>query len=157
VLIILRPGIGLLRPDALVALTAAVFIAAAMLSIKSLSRTENPNAMVFIMGLLMTPASAVPAALVWTTPDGCTFGWLLLMGLAATFGQICLTRAFASAEASAVLPFDFSRLIFVSALGYLMFGETPDAATLAGAAVIVAATAYIARREAQLGRAPPAP
>jgi drug/metabolite transporter (DMT)-like permease len=154
-LIILRPGADIVEQGALIALAAAVFIAGAMLSIKSLSRTENPNAIVVIMGLLMTPASLVPALFFWTTPDALTFAWLLLMGLSATIGQVLLTRAFATAEASAVLPFDFSRLIFVAALGYLMFGEVPDGWTWLGASLIVAATVYIARREARLGQAPP--
>ena len=55
-----------------------------------------------------------------------------------------------TADASAVMPFDFSRLIFASALGWLMFGEHPDAWTWLGGAIIVAATVYIAQREARL-------
>lgn len=151
-LIVLRPGAAVINPASFIALSAAVFIAAAMLSIKSLSKTEHPNAIVLIMGLLMTPASLVPAAFVWTWPSMETWGWLILMGFAATVGQVCLTRAFAAAEASAVLPLDFSRLVFVSLLGYLMFAEMPDRWTLVGASLIVAATVYIAHREASLAR-----
>jgi drug/metabolite transporter (DMT)-like permease len=69
-----------------------------------------------------------------------------------------MVRAFAAAEASAVLPFDFARLIFVAVLGFLLFGEQPDLWTWIGAAVIVAATVYIAHRESRLGGAmPPSP
>lgn len=151
-LIVLRPGTAVIDPSSFIALGTAVFIAAAMLSIKSLSKTEHPNAIVLIMGLLMTPASLVPALFVWTWPSLETWGWLILMGLAATVGQVCLTRAFAAAEASAVLPLDFSRLVFVSLLGYLMFGEVPDRWTMVGATIIIAATVYIAHREARLAR-----
>lgn len=151
-LIVLRPGGTVVNPNAFFALGAAVFIAAAMLSIKSLSKTEHPNAIVLMMGLLMTPASLVPAAFVWTWPTLETWGWLLLMGLAATIGQVCLTHAFAAADVSAVLPVDFVRLVFVSILGYLMFGEAPDLWTWTGAAVIIAATVYIAHREARVAR-----
>ncbi|MGZ9034900.1 MAG: EamA family transporter, partial [Rhodospirillales bacterium] len=66
------------------------------------------------------------------------------------------TRAFAAADASAVLPFDFSRLIFVSILGFFFFGERPDLWTWVGAGVIVAAAAYIAHREAAMGGLLPA-
>lgn len=151
-LIVLRPGVAVVSPASFFALAAAVFIAAAMLSIKSLSKTEHPNAIVLIMGLIMTPASLFPAAFVWTWPSPATWGWLLLMGLAATIGQVCLTRAFAAAEASAVLPIDFARLVFVSVLGYVIFGEVPDLWTWVGGAVIIASTAYIAQREARNAR-----
>jgi drug/metabolite transporter (DMT)-like permease len=156
-LVILKPGAATFQPSALLALTAAALIAGAMLSIKSLSRTEHPNAIVIIMGLMMTPASLIPALFVWTTPTTATFAWLIVLSAAATVGQLCLTRAFAAAEASAVLPFDFARLVFVAILGLVIFGERPDATTWLGAAVIVAASVYIARREARLGRLRPQP
>lgn len=151
-LIVLRPGVAVVSPASFFALAAAVFIAAAMLSIKSLSKTEHPNAIVLIMGLIMTPASLLPAAFVWTWPSPATWGWLLLMGLAATIGQVCLTRAFAAAEASAVLPIDFARLVFVSVLGYVIFGEVPDLWTWVGGALIITSTAYIAQREVRNAR-----
>lgn len=151
-LIVLQPGRAAMDPIALLALASAVFIAGAMLTIKSLSRTEHPNAIVIMMGLLMTPASLVPAVFVWSWPTAGAWGWIVLMGFAATVGQVCLTRAFAAAEASAVLPLDFSRLVFVAILGYALFGETPQPGTWIGAGLIVAATVYIAHREARLAR-----
>lgn len=152
-LIVLRPGAAAFHPASLIALAAAVSMAAAMLSIKSLSRTEHPNAIVFVMGALMAPASLIPALFVWTQPTWNDVPWLLLMGLSATIGQILLTRAFAAAEASAVMPYNFAQMVFVSALGSVMFGERPDVWTWVGAAVIVAANVYIAHRERQLARA----
>ncbi len=151
-LIILRPGAETIRPEALIALAAAALMACAFLTVKSLSRTEHPNTIVLMMGVLMTPLSLVPALFVWTPPTAHLWGWLAAMGLAATIGQVFLTRAFAAADASAVLPFDFSRLVFVAILGYVFFGERPDVWTWAGAGVIVAASGYIAHREAALGR-----
>jgi drug/metabolite transporter (DMT)-like permease len=156
-LIILRPGIATIQPASLLALASAVLMAAAMLSIKSLSRTEHPNAIVIIMGLLMTPASLVPALFVWTTPSRSTWVLLLGMGMAATAGQVCLTRAFAAADASALLPLDFGRLVFASLIGFLMFGEVPDVWTWVGASIIITATVYIAEREARAYGCSPSP
>lgn len=156
-LIILRPGVEALRPEAFIALAAAALMACAFLTVKSLSRTEHPNTIVLMMGLLMTPMSLVPAAFVWTMPGIHLWAWLVGMGLAATIGQVFLTRAFAAADASAVLPFDFSRLVFVAILGYVFFSERPDIWTWVGAGVIVTASAYIAHREARLGRQPAPP
>ena len=156
-LVILRPGSAMLTPAALTALASAAFMAVAILSVKALSRTENPNAIVLYMGLLLTPLSLVGALFVWTTPAPETWPWLVVMGLTATLGQLLMTRAFATAEASAVLPFDFARLIFVAIFGFLLFGERPDLWTWIGAAVIIAATVYIAHREARLGKGAPPP
>ena len=77
---------------------------------------------------------------------------MTLMGSVATLGQIMLVRAMATADASAVMPFDFSRLIFATLLGWVMFSELPDGWTLAGGAVIVATTVYIARQETRIAR-----
>jgi drug/metabolite transporter (DMT)-like permease len=150
-LIILRPGVAALAPGAGIALVAAMFIAAALLSVKALSRTEHPNTIVLIMGLLMTPMSLLPAVFVWQWPEPELWWTLVLMGLTATVGQVLMTRAFHTADASAVLPFDFSRLVFVAILGYGMFGEVPDIWTAIGSVVIIVAGVYIAQREATVG------
>ena len=63
-----------------------------------------------------------------------------------------MIAAYRTGEASVVAPFDYSKLIVAGILGFVIFGEVPDHWTLAGAAVIVAATLYIARREAALGK-----
>ena len=59
-------------------------------------------------------------------------------------------------EASAIAPFDYSRLLFTGIIGLAFFSEVPDSWTVAGAALIVASTIYIARREARLNPAPSA-
>jgi len=149
-LIILRPGVETIQPAALIALASAAFMAVAVLSVKALSRTEAPNVIVVYMGLLITPLSLIPALFVWTAPTLDMWIWLVLMGLMATLGQVMLTRACAAADASVILPFDFSRLVFVAILGFLLFGERPDIWTWVGAALIIAATVYVAHRESKL-------
>lgn len=64
----------------------------------------------------------------------------LLAGAAVfgIFGYALLTRAMRTGEVSAVTPFRYTRLVFAMALGMLVFGERPGAATLFGAALIVA-------------------
>lgn len=155
VVIILRPGAEIVTPAAVVALGAAIFMASAFLSVKSLARTEHPEAIVIYFGLLVTPISLVPALLVWTPPTLELLLWFLLIGLAATAGQLLLTKAFAAAEASAVMPFDFSRLVFVSIFAAVLFEEMPDVTTYVGAAIIMASAVYITHRESRLGKRPP--
>ena len=65
---------------------------------------------------------------------------------AAVFGILgygALTTAMRTGEVSAVTPFRYSRLLFAMGLGVLAFGERPDAATLAGSAIIVACGLFI--------------
>lgn len=151
-MIILRPGIAAISPAALIALVAAVFIASSMLMVKSLSRTENPTTIVFYMTSIMAVMSLPAALYIWVPPTPESWPWLIALGLIATSSQLMMARAFRAAEASVVLPFDFSRLIFASIVGYLYFGEIPDLWTWVGAGVIFASTLYIAQREARLGK-----
>ncbi len=153
VLIILRPGVEALSPVAFLPLVAAAFMAASTLCIKALSGTEPADAIVFYMVLIMTPLSAVPAWAVWRTPTPVELAWLAGIGLFATFAHMALTRSFAAADASAVLPLDYARLVFVAIIAYVAFGEVPDLWTWIGAGVIAGAAIYIAEREARIGRA----
>jgi drug/metabolite transporter (DMT)-like permease len=150
-LIILRPGVETLTLPALLALAGSACIAASMVAIKSLSRTDSPTTVVLYLGILITPASLVPAWFVWTAPPLACWPWVVALGLFATFAHLTLVKAFATADASAVLPFDFSRLLFTALIGFLAFGERPDVWTWTGAAVIFAATLYSARHQATTG------
>jgi len=156
-LVIIRPGVIEMSPGAWFAVGAAALIGTSLLIVKSLSRTENPNRVVFYMNLLMTPIALGPALWVWETPAATLWPWIVAMGPVAIFGHIAMVKAFAQADASAVVPFDFSRLPFAVLLGWLAFGETIDSWTWAGATIIFASSLYIAHREAQLNKsAPPA-
>lgn len=151
-LVIIRPSgldIGL---ASFLVLAASACMSMAALTVKSLSRTDNPNTIVLFMGLLMTPMSLIPALFYWSTPEPIDYLWFIAMGLFATIGQVSMARAFVSADISAVLPFDFSRLIFAAILGYLFFAESPDIWTWVGAAIIFSATLYTAHRESRAAR-----
>ncbi len=152
-MIILRPGFAEVSFPALVVLFSAGCIAAAIITMKTLSRTESPNAIVTYMVLFLTPLSLPPAIAVWQWPTPEAWLWLVAVGGLATVAHLCVTRAFAAADASAVMPFDFIRLPFVAIIGYVIFSESPDFWTWVGAGVIFAATFYITRREAQLAHA----
>jgi drug/metabolite transporter (DMT)-like permease len=153
VLVIVRPGPETFNPVALVVLLAAAASAGNMLVVKSLSRTEPPNAIVVYMVLYLTPISLIPALFVWAWPSPTVVGWMLLLGAFGTLGHLTMTRAMACAEASVVLPFDYLRLPFGAAIGYFAFAEEPDAWVFAGGGIIALSSIYIAHREAKLARA----
>ena len=153
VLLVIRPGFAEVGAAQLLALFAALMIACAMLANKSLAKTESPNAMVVWMGIFMSLFSIGPALTVWQWPTGETWWWLLALGFVATAAHLAINRAFASGEASFIAPFGFVQIPFVALLGFVAYGETPDAWTWGGALVIFASGAYTAHREAKVSRA----
>jgi len=151
-LIILRPGINTIGTSELVALSGAALIAFALLSNKSLARTEQPNAMVLWMGFFMSIFSLPPAIYVWQWPAGETWLWLAMLGAVATIAHLAINRAFIASDASYVMPFGFVQLPAVAIMAFFMFGEVSDALTWVGAAIIFASGIYIARREAAMAK-----
>ena len=71
----------------------------------------------------------------------------ILIGVASTAGQWIVVLAFRYADASVLAPFSYTQLLWVSLLGFIIFGEVPDLWTIVGAAFIVASGLYTAHRE----------
>lgn len=153
VVILLRPGTDAFSFATLVALFAAVLSAAVAISIKFLSRTESPDAIVLYTTLLWVPLSLLPALTVWQWPNLESWGWVALAGFFGTTAHMLWTRALKLADASVISPISFVQLPFVAVLAWLLFDEAIDAYTALGAAVIFGSNLYIARREARLARA----
>jgi drug/metabolite transporter (DMT)-like permease len=152
VLIILRPGIVQVSLGALLVLAGALAAAASNTIVKFTTRTDHPDAIVFYQMLYVTPMILVPALWVWTWP---TLHQLLMMsavGFFATLNQRFLSRAYAAADATAVLPFEFTRLPFAAVIGFLAFRELPDIWAWLGGAVIFGASLYMVQREARRAR-----
>jgi len=152
VLVVLQPWGAEVRLVSLLPVVAALFMAGSSVLVKQLSRTEAPGTMVLYMNLIMTPIALVPALFFWTWPTLETWGVLFVLGFFAAVSHIALVRAYAIADASALQPYDYLRLPFIAAIGYLWFHEVPDGWLWAGAAIIAGSTFYIARREAQVAR-----
>jgi drug/metabolite transporter (DMT)-like permease len=152
VLIIIRPGLRDVSEPHLVAIVCAMLIAGAMLSNKSLSKSENPYAMVVWMGLLMSLLSLAPALTVWQWPAPNVWLWLGVLGVVATAAHLALNQANVKRDASFIAPFGFVQIPFVAVLGYLIFNEAPDLWTWVGAIVIMGSGVYTVRREAKLKR-----
>jgi len=146
-LIILRPGASALTVAAVIALMSAAFNGAGHLVVKVLARTDSPQAIVFYWTLFSIPMALVPALFVWSWPDAWALAWLVVLGGAGSAGHFCVARAMAVADASAVMPFDFVKLLFSAGVGFLIYAEQPVVWTWIGAAVIFSATLYTARTE----------
>ena len=154
VIIMVRPGSGAFEMDALLAVAMALGIAVAVILAKRLPAEESQVTMLFYFSVATTVVFAAPALAVWRAPSGWETAGLVGFGVAGLITQALMIAAFRTGEASVVAPFDYSKLIVAGVLGFALFGEVPDHWTVVGAAVIVAATLYIARREASLGKPP---
>ena len=150
VLIILRPGIQPIEPGAVLVLGSASIWALTMIVIKHLSNTDSPLTITAYVTIFLSILSLIPAIFFWKWPQGLQWGWLFFAACTGTLGQLLLARAFAYAETSIVLPFDFAKIIWSASLGYVFFGEYVSIYTFIGATIIFSGACYIAIRERQL-------
>ena len=144
--IILRPGVEAISLGAIAILISAPFQAASTLIGKHLAPRTSTYAMVFYLSLFVTLTSLIPTLFVWNLPslNTCvlTFGAAVL----ATCAHFCWTKSFQIADLSFTQPGMYFTLIWAVAMGFFIYDERPDVWSGAGAAIIIAATAYIAAR-----------
>ena len=152
-LIILRPGLIEISLPAIATLFAAASFSVALIGTKALTRTENPNAMVFYLYTLMIPPSLICALWNWHNPALADIPLLAALGFCTIGAQQCQTRAFRVAPASLVVIVNYLQLPMIAGLGYVIFGQSTDIWTWAGAAVICASTWYVGYRENRAARA----
>ncbi|MGE0255637.1 MAG: DMT family transporter [Alphaproteobacteria bacterium] len=152
VLIIVQPGVAAIETGVFIMLAAAVCFAASVTMVKAMTRTETTFAIVFYMAWIQLPPGLVLAALDWTPPDLREAGWLALIGLLSISAHYCMTRAFAHADATVVMPLDFMRLPLIAAVAYLVYDEHLAIAVAVGAATIFAGNYYSVWSETRRAR-----
>jgi drug/metabolite transporter (DMT)-like permease len=147
ILIVTRPGFGL-HPAALLSVIGAVCYALYSISTRILAAYDSSATTMFYSGLaglvLVTPI--VPW--VWSVPPSGLY-WLLLilMGALGAFGHWFLILAHARAPAPVLAPFIYTQIVWMIALGFLVFGDLPDGLTLAGSAIVIGSGLYLLYRE----------
>jgi drug/metabolite transporter (DMT)-like permease len=148
-LIIVRPGTEAMSLGALLVLVSAAIWGLALIVIKRLSRADSSFTIAAYAGLLITPLSLIPALFVWQWPDPATWVWLVAVGAIGALMHMAGAQAFRLADATAVLPVDFTKLAWAAIIGYVFFGEVPEVWVWIGGIVIFASTVYIAYRESR--------
>ena len=154
VFVMLRPGLAVIQPAALVMLLGAFAYASTMIATKRLSGEDSAFAILFYMGVVQLPLGFVPALPQWVWPGMRDLPWVFAIGAAGLIAHYCMTRAFRIADAMVVVPIDFLRLPLIAVVGMLFYGEPLDLTIMLGAAVIFAGTFYSIRRES-MGRLEP--
>lgn len=151
VLVMVRPGPEA-NPAAFAAVLNALFVAMSVVLIKRMTVTEKPLTILFWGTLIPTFVTLPPALVVWKNPTMFDLTLMAIIGAGLSVGHSCLIHGLRVGEATAVMPFDYTRLILSGIAGYIFFFEVPDPYTIVGAIMIVGSTFYIARREARDAR-----
>jgi len=155
VLLIIRPGLDGFEPAALWVLVAVAGVAVRDLSTRVISSDVSSLVVSFQGFASLVLSGAVLLYLQGATPirpDPAQY-WLIAGTLVfSVTGYYAIVRAMRVADASALQPFRYTRLVFSIIAGVLIFGERPDMLTLAGAALIIATGFYTFLRERYLGR-----
>ena len=146
VLLVLRPGQQAgISPGLSLALLGAVLTAVIQLLLKPMSARDSTATLVAWNLIATVPIAAIPAIWVWTSPTPGQWTLLVLQGVLGALNMGLITRAFALAEASLIVPIDFLRLPIVAALAFALFGQTVALETWLGGSVIFGATLLMAR------------
>jgi drug/metabolite transporter (DMT)-like permease len=134
----------------LLMLASAPMFAASFLLTKALTRYETTGTILVWQNITVALFSLPLALLVWRAPGPWEWAGFALSGLLGSAGHYCLTRSFAAADISATQSAKFLELVWAALLGWAVFGDLPTVSTMAGGALIAAATLWVARRESRV-------
>jgi drug/metabolite transporter (DMT)-like permease len=171
VLIMVRPGVGVFEPAALLALTSAFGYATGQMLGRPLSQKVPPIIIatwqnVVYAGLAVaiwllfslvdfgtfTHPSLVFLSRPWVWPGPFDAALLLGHGVLAGCAMLLFINAYKLAETNFVAPFEYSAMIWAVAFGYVLFRDFPDIYTWAGAAIVIVAGILMILRDRQLDR-----
>lgn len=130
------------------ALLNAVIVAINIVLTKRMTSHDESLTILFWGMAISTIVVSLPTVFIWRTPDRHELLLLAIIGIGLSAGHACLVHGLRVGDATAVMPFDYSRLLFAGFAGAIFFSETPSVETVFGAILIVAATFYIAHQEA---------
>ena len=151
VLIALHPSSQSFSWPALIALCGSISFAVLMLITRHLRKTPDVVMAAsqfvgtFLLGAVMAPFG-------WVTPTPKSLALFAAAGIISVCALMCVNRSLKLAPASAVVPYQYSVIVWAVIFGYVVFGDKPAPATLVGAAIIIGAGLYIFLRERKLGR-----
>ena len=147
VVVIIRPGGDLWQLASAMPLLGALFFALFQIMTRLLAATERTHTTLFYTGLGGLAWSSLIVPFVWTTPSVTHILVFLATGTMGAMAHLCMITAFDNAEASFLAPYNYTKLIWVAALGYLVFNDIPSLDMWLGAIIIVSAGFYVLYRE----------
>ncbi|MEM8630880.1 MAG: DMT family transporter [Pseudomonadota bacterium] len=144
VLIVMRPFGAEFHWASLMVVYNAIAMALFSIITRQLAGAVRAQSMQFVMGVFGTLVLLPAAVFTWENPETLR-DWILLfaLGAAAWLGHEIFSRAHSLAEASVLMPFSYSFLVYLTITSFLVFGDLPDGATLIGAGLIVVSGLWV--------------
>jgi drug/metabolite transporter (DMT)-like permease len=152
VLLVTRPGAGGIHPAALLSVMGAFCYAIYSVSTRILARSDSNETTNFYSNLVGAIAISIALPFVWTPQsDPVVILLMCTMGLFSGMGHYLLIIGHRLAPASVLAPFIYTEIVWMIALGFLVFGDVPNRWTLAGVAVVICSGLYLLYRERVAG------
>jgi len=143
VLIVMRPGMGIVHLVSILPMITALFYASLQITTRILGQSDNALTTLFYSGVGGLILSSISVLFVWVPPSLEQWGIFALLGLLGTMGHYFMIKAFEFAPVSLLAPFDYTTLIWATILGFILFGDLPDTWTIAGAIIITSSGLYL--------------
>ncbi|MCV6594843.1 MAG: DMT family transporter [Silicimonas sp.] len=151
-LIIIRPGMGVVHPAALLVILAAFFFAVRQIVSRAIADTDRTGTTVLYTAITGTALLSIPLPWIWVTPHGNAILILIVLAVLAAVAEICVIKALELAMAVVIAPIHYTLILWGTFYGWLIFDQLPDGWTLMGAAIIVTTGLYTLRREYIVGK-----
>jgi drug/metabolite transporter (DMT)-like permease len=148
VLVVTQPGVGGMHWAAIYSVAAMTLYAFYALLTRQLTATDTSAGMLIISGIVACIATAPFGLSVWQVPPD-VWSWILLFvtGAMGAGGHYLFIMAHRMAPAPVLAPFIYIQIVWMIALGFLVFGDVPTITTVLGAAIVVSSGLYILYRE----------
>jgi drug/metabolite transporter (DMT)-like permease len=147
VVVILEPGFGVFRPEAVVPFVAALMFALYGLLTRFVARQDTAATSFFWTGTVGAVGMTAVGAWFWEPMTGPDWAWMAALCVTGAAGHFTLIKCYEVAEASAVQPFAYLQLVFASAMGVFVFSETIRPNVALGAALVVGAGLFTLWRQ----------
>jgi drug/metabolite transporter (DMT)-like permease len=150
VMIVIRPGMGIVHWASILPLIAALFYANIQITTRILGRTDKALTTLFYTSVGGLILCSIAVLFVWVTPSLRQWLALVWLGFLGAVGHYFMIKAFEIAPVSLLAPFDYATLIWATLLGFIIFGDLPDTWTIMGAIIIISSGLYLIKRERRL-------
>ncbi len=145
VLVLLRPGLGVMRPEALLVLFGATIFALYSVLTRMAGRRDRPETSLAYVALVGFLALSLAIPFYWKPLPVQDWGWMALLCVLGSTAHGLLIKVYQLVEANVVQPLAYLQLAFATGYGVVLFGEKPDLWTLVGMAILVLSGAWAAR------------
>ena len=149
VLLVTSPGVDTIQAGSMFALANAVLFGTVTVGVRRMTATESAETLTMYQMVVLTVVFTFSLPLGWVTPTAADWGAMAVNGLGNALGQYLWTRALHLAPTSAVVPFNYFSLVWAIILGFLVWGDIPSAALLAGSAIVVASGMFLLWHESR--------